>query len=265
MNNIDKQLQIDRMVDGELSTNEQRQLLMMCDSENRWRELALAYVESQVFAQEMSGFVQSVSDADDNALNVALTSSFNASGSGKSGSGTEPTEHNSGSVNRPTPYAPNESDTQSRTESSNRGWSVMSLAAVVLLSLGFGYGLGLWLQGDTSPQNWANNPSNQNPASTNVPNISKAPAGEIETMPFLVSDSTGSEMKQVDLPLVNASDLSPNWQEQLGRSDVPPELLHELRANGIKLRQQRTMTRVRLPDGRLVLVPIDYFYQELFQ
>ena len=149
MNSHDKQLQIDRMVDGELSANEQRELLMMCDSEDRWRELALAYVESQVFAKELNDFGQTTIVA------------------------SEP------NVTPVTP-APIRPDLQHRTESPERGWSVMSLAAVILLSLGFGYGMGWWLQGDASTPNFASNPSNRNPAATSpchirIPATTKPP------------------------------------------------------------------------------------------
>ena len=47
------QLQIDRMVDGQLTVAEQRALLLACDTDNRWRELALAYVESQVLSNAL--------------------------------------------------------------------------------------------------------------------------------------------------------------------------------------------------------------------
>lgn len=257
MNDTEKQLQIDRMVDGELSANDQRQLLLMCDSENRWRELALAYVESQVFSKELHGFSQQEQSPVETATGPALVSvaspSEKADGSIDSGDNV--------SLAAPKQLAVR----QGQDGMSGRGWNVMSLAAVVLLSLGFGYGLGWWLQPDPEMTNSTRRVAVSDSNASTIPNVAQASPNQVETMPFLVSDSTGSEMKQVNLPLVNASDLSPNWQEQLGRSDVPQDLLRELRSNGIKLHQQRTMTRVRLPDGRLVLVPIDYFYQELFQ
>ena len=45
--------QLDRMVDGELTENEQRAVLLGCEEQDRWRELALAYVEAQVLSSEL--------------------------------------------------------------------------------------------------------------------------------------------------------------------------------------------------------------------
>ena len=212
------QLSIDRMVDGELSASDQRVLLENCEKHDHWRELALAYVESQVLEHELGSFERER---------------------------TEPTALDS------VPHEPLVAP-QSR---SHEPWNGLSLAAAVLLSLGLGYGLNWWWQDDVLP-NYANVESVQ--PQQPIPD----PA---ETMPFLVSDATGSEMRQVTLPLVNASDLGPDWQQKLQRTELPEDLIREFRANGVNVRQQRTMVPVRLPDGRLVVVPIDYFFEELFQ
>jgi phospholipid transport system substrate-binding protein len=44
---------IDRMVDGELTTDQQCSLLADCEEHAGWRDLALAYVESQVLTKEL--------------------------------------------------------------------------------------------------------------------------------------------------------------------------------------------------------------------
>ena len=49
-----EQALINRMVDGELGDEEQRALLADCERHSRWRELALAYVESQVLRAQLS-------------------------------------------------------------------------------------------------------------------------------------------------------------------------------------------------------------------
>ena len=103
---------MDRMADGELSSDEQRNLLLKCEEEDRWRELALTYVESQVLGGELSqpSFLSGANEASSKEV-----------------------------------VAPSQNDSKP-----SRDWNVMSLAAAVLLSLGLGYGLGWWWQGDSN-------------------------------------------------------------------------------------------------------------------
>ena len=50
---------IDRLVDGELTEQEQRELLTACDEQpERWRDMALAYVEAQTWRTELSNLVK---------------------------------------------------------------------------------------------------------------------------------------------------------------------------------------------------------------
>ena len=48
---------VDRMVDGELDDQQQRALLLDCEARGTWRELALAYVESQALKQGLSDYL----------------------------------------------------------------------------------------------------------------------------------------------------------------------------------------------------------------
>ena len=48
--------QIDRLVDGELSRDERRAVLMALDHErDGWRQLALAFLESQALRESLNG------------------------------------------------------------------------------------------------------------------------------------------------------------------------------------------------------------------
>ena len=199
---------IDRMVDGELTQAEQCDFLTDCEEHARWRELALAYVESQTLSTELKSFVG------------------------------EETATNSRADHKPPASS----------------WNAWSLAAAVMLSLSLGYGLG-WSWSDGAP----------------VAENSLAPLGDFDkvasstpSMQFTVSDPATSELQQIDLPIVNASDLGPDWQRRLG-SELPDDLLREMRAGGLNVRQTRTVTPVRLPDGRRVVVPIDYYIEQPFQ
>lgn len=232
-----EELQIDRMVDGELSQDEQRDLLLDCESNNRWRELALAYVESQAFGSALRSpqFFAETPSLKTVPQTVVLE---------------EPMRH---TVER------------ERSKKDQLTWNVMSLAAAVLLSLGLGYGLGWWWQGDAGPASVDLAGNNQTVGGSNDAIVGSVPDSRLKTMPFTVSDPASDELRQVDLPVVNASELGPNWEQQLTKRDVPDDMLRELRDHGLNVRQARTFTRIRLPDGRLVVVPIDYFFEQPFQ
>lgn len=206
-----RQKLINRMVDGELTQNEQGALLTDCEENAGWRELALAYVESQALSTELKSFVESEKHA---RFGVQQTDS-------------------------------------KLTASS---WNSWSLAAAIMLSLTFGYGLGWsWPDGTSAVENSLTGPAEFDKV-----------AGSAASMQFTVSDPATSELRQIDLPVVKASDLGPNWQRQLGPT-LPEDLLREMRAGGLNVHQTRTVTPIRLPDGRRVVVPIDYYVEQPFQ
>lgn len=259
-NNGSNELQIDRMVDGELSTAQQRELLRACDADNRWRELALAYVESQVLGKALGDATFLAEDSHNRSEEKVDSSKAIVA------SDVAPDAASERSI-EPQGMSPRTAEDASSIGSSY--WNTWALAAAVLISLGTGYGLGWWWQGAdpemsiNMAQDRSTNPNSSQLAQANPSQTNGKP--ELETMPFWVTDSSGGELRQVSLPLVNASDLGPNWHQELRQPDLPRELVEELRGRGVKLRQQRTMIRARRSDGRLVLVPIDYFYEELFQ
>ena len=59
---LNDDLQLDRLVDGELSADERRELLLSLDArENGWRRCALAFLESQTWGQELKQLVRPTS------------------------------------------------------------------------------------------------------------------------------------------------------------------------------------------------------------
>jgi hypothetical protein len=216
----EQQILIDRMVDGELTTDQQRSLLAYCEEHAGWRELALAYVESQVLMKELKALSSEATRPQDSVLR-----------------------------NRK----------EAMVESSS--WNALSLAAAIVLSLSLGYGLSWWWQDESTHSNVGTDSLAQS--------LDFDPSWEDSTdrsssMQFTLSNPATSELQQIDLPIVNASDLGPDWQQHL-RPTLPQELLQEMRAGGLNVRQTRTVTRVRLPDGRRVFVPINYYFEQLYQ
>ena len=116
-----RQRQIIRMVDGELTVQEQRGLLVDCEQRDAWRDLALAYVESQALGLELKGLADGESES-----SLTLRSG---------GRGREAAK-----VRVPAP------------------WHAWSLAASMLLILGLGFGLGWWMDRPAVMPNLANAP-----------------------------------------------------------------------------------------------------------
>jgi len=219
----DQQIEFDRMVDGELDFAHQRTLLLTCEAQNSWRELALAYVESQTLGSE---------------LNMLSGQNSHSESVGRIGG--------------------------SRSTRSYRStvWNPFVLAAAVLLSLGIGYGFGWRWQQDAHKSPLVGLPARA--GSSGATKSTNDSGAQFRSMQFTVVNPMTNELLQIELPIVNASDLGPNWREQL-RSDLPADLLREMRAGGLNVRQTQTMTPVRLSDGTHVVVPIDYYFEQPYQ
>lgn len=155
----------------------------------------------------------------------------------------------------PTPQPQNE----------NLPWSPWALAAAIMLSLGLGYGLGtLWqrdigvapgpLVADTEV------PTNDGDATDDLPKPIEAP----ETMQFMVSNPNTNEWHSIDLPIVKASELGPDWRERL-HTPIPDDLVQEMQDRGYRLRQTQTITPVRMQNGQRVLVPMNYYFHQPYQ
>ena len=111
---------IDRMVDGELDEKEQRELLIACDqSPEHWREMALAYVESQTWRDEFSVLSKAACEEDEEEERPILQL-----------------------ANSPARLA---------TPARITPWRVLNVAAMLFLSLTVGYSLGTFEFPATKP------------------------------------------------------------------------------------------------------------------
>ena len=101
---------IDRLVDGELTDQEQRELLTACDEQpERWKDMALAYVEAQTWRTELSDLVEEPqAPADTIRMEDHIT---------------------------PRPQL-------SSTPRRSTSWRMLQVAAMLFLSLTVGYGIG---------------------------------------------------------------------------------------------------------------------------
>ncbi len=222
----DQRRQIDRMVDGELSVEQQRVVLLACDENHEWRELALAYVEDQAWGHELRSLARDRGSPWNNAV---------------------ANEQNAGGRDRAEAARPRFVPTP---------WHPLSLAAAICVSLTLGFGLGWWGQigADRLPPRVVATVDDLPPAPSSVAAQAQLP---YSSMKITVSDPAANELKQIDLPIVRASSWGDDWQSHL-LSAVPESVVNELRGRGHEVTQHRWMIPVRLSDGQRVIVPVDY-------
>ncbi|MDG2382007.1 MAG: hypothetical protein P8N76_10065 [Pirellulaceae bacterium] len=158
---------IDRMVDGELNENEQRELLMACDQQpEHWREMALAYVESQTWRDEFS--IWSAAAVEEDIVEEQKEESVLQL------------------ANAPARFS---------TRAGITPWRVLNVAAMLLLSLTVGYGIGTF-------EFPASKPSSSNIAIS--PNNKTNPAEQVVVW---VPNQTGDGLNPMSVPVQNVGNL----------------------------------------------------------
>ena len=169
-----RQQQIERMVDGEVSEAEQRAILLACEESHQWRDLALAYVESQTWGKELNLWAREARDA---------------------GNTIAANDEEDGGRNREV----------ARRRQAAATWRPLSLAAAMLVSLCLGYGL-RWV--------WQDAPENVGPIANTSPSMpsDKQDKESTSSMQITVSDPISNTLKQIELPVVKASTLGGNWR-----------------------------------------------------
>lgn len=239
--------ELDRMVDGELSEEEQRSLLQRLEeSSNGWKELALAYVEASVWKDQFSQ-TRTILESDSTRALPSVIASI-------------------GDRQRETD--PHIGKQEARQQSGMT--SAFAAVAVVLV-----FGLGIWL-GRTQiefpgqPSQIADTP--QSP-STNVANIppqdGPIPTTTVnqntdspipKTVQVVYSDGQSDVLRVVDVPIADSvhGDGSKQLDEFWHRpeSAIPAELRAELEKSGHQITESRDLWPAQLPDGRSVVIPV---------
>ena len=224
---------IDRLVDGELSDAESRELLAMLDGiDGGWRRLALAYVETQWLRSELPSLVHA------------------------------------GPASREEPAAMRPVEARASKGTQHPRLALMALA--VAASMLAAFGLTLWQRGTgvTMPADPASPVATQ-PAiahpqlakqPSHVPAVAIDPASDVSFPPSnkrnTVPSSSVAGHKSSPEPrmVVIGSD------EELRGADattVPPQVIEALRRMGHRVYQRSGVMPVRLKDGRRVNVPYD--------
>ena len=231
-------IQIDRLVDGELSGAERRELVLRLDADpDGWRRCALAFLEAQQWQQAARSVVDEPTREPKPTLSVATPA--------------------------PTPQ---------------RGWSVTALAASVALALLIGFAGGdRWrlAQSGVADESSAGEIIGSNATVTDVlpvdPSIAVANATENDDpvtqtvgrsgprlrVGFLaVENDADGTLRHVPINVVEGPGVDESWLEQ-----VPPAIsaryVELLRQRGYAIEQRREIVPFDIDDSQQVMLPVD--------
>lgn len=243
---------LDRLVDGELAPPQQQALLRHLDQvEGGWRRCALAFVEAQVWQQELGDWA---AEEPSPAPAAAVSTSSDAASSG-----TTANETAAGST--PGGLAP----WQRRT------FTVLSMAASFALAFVLGFALhpdqanNAQLAGPAEPAEPAQtNPEAMIAATPAQESLAVDVQGRGTPSPVAPTPSWGhvsllvnddGTWQPVDLPAVDGVDAQ-RWLAAQP-SAVPPRWRELMQRQGHTVQTQRELVPVDLGDGRRLVVPVE--------
>ena len=221
---FDDGAKFDRLVDGELSADEYRALVASLDDEpGGWRRCAIAFLESQALAGEMSGVRRGMTLGDDDGSSPAVK-----------------------------PIAA-EALPARRKPGSFRLTTLLAMAASFLVAFGLGIAMPRWFPGAPPITTVAANPGHEPGGANQIRNTSFKPIGNVQ----LVVDGPGGVSTPVgDVPIYDGP--GSEWLAD-ERPALSPEVLQTLQHRGHKIERQIEYVPVRLDDGREVIVPIERY------
>jgi hypothetical protein len=218
-------LRFDRLVDGELSETQRRELLAGLDHEpGGWRRCALAFIEAQCWRQEFGAIAN-------NATPTATTPRV--------------------SVVR-------------RAHWLGRVGAPLAIAASLLVAVWAGTLLQQARNvGPAGPAgsgmigNVADNSANrQLVAMPNVAAPTPFPAGPWQIVNVSSPAGTKDANMSFELPAVESNNLDPQWLQNMP-SAIPDNVMQAFNRSGHNVQQHRELVPVRLNDGRRMIVPVD--------
>lgn len=242
---LEDDTKFDRLVDGELTTDEYREMLTTLDEEpGGWRRCAMAFLEAQAWTWEIQ---QERKQAEVTRTSPSERKSVELP--------AQPViAEQAMTVNESSPISVVRS---MKRRAGGHSWSMdlVRIAAIMIFSLG----LGMWIQDfrkgqpATGPFIVGTGPAVKSPAvPASVPRTIY-PVGKPVT---LVLDNR-REKKSIDLPLTVVN--SPmKWMSQ-PRTAMPPEMIQQLRRMGHEVQRQGKFVPMRLHDGRRIIVPMEEF------
>jgi hypothetical protein len=212
---------LDRLVDGELSQDQRRELLAALDDEpGAWRRCALAFLEVQSWRWQLSRLAVEPLVAQTSASSAPMTARNN-----------------------------------------RRSLWGMCLAIAASLLVAFGLGVRYQSAGplpqannvaDSTPQFDDADEQAQLAQSDWAEDESDAEGGE--TIALTLAEGDDGE-REIQLPVTNADDDEQEWA--LDESALPARLLRSLQQAGLEVNRQQRYMPIDLSDGRRLIVPIE--------
>jgi len=215
---LNEDILIDRLVDGELTGDERRQLLQSFDKRPEgWRRCALAFLEAQSWREELGQVAHE----------------------------------------RATETREAESPAPSVGVSRKSMWTTgaMWLAMAAGLLVAFGLGTMQRERGQMVADNSRGSAGQiaSAPAPSNSPAQSKAKQGDAVTL--FVRDE-GGRMQPVRVPLVDASTLDKELGVQF-KTGVPDDVRNQLKSDGYAVQTKRQYAPLWLENGRPMILPVE--------
>jgi hypothetical protein len=233
----DSPVWLDRLVDGEIDRDQQRQLLLALETQpDGWRRCALAFVEAQTLRQEF----RALGDKDDEASGNAKPQA----------------------TGRVSGFLQGKSLRQVR-------WFAMAACFVLAFAIG-SVTRGLWMTesdrnltnqqvATTAGHGDANITSNANAANTTVANATPANANpaKSEIVKMTLPTPDGKSEQTVEVPLVEGSEADLQAMLAAQNPVLSDAALETLQSTGHVVQQRRAFYPVQLQDGRQGVVPVD--------
>ena len=229
---FDDDTKFDRLVDGELPADEYRALVTSLDDEpSGWRRCALAFLESQALAGDVSVVRRGMTLGEDDG-NVAPAKPVAAAA---------PSEHKPASF---------------------RWTTMLAMAASFLLAFALGIAMPRWFPAGGRGQPVIEMPA-AGPAVTAVAtgagqrprHESFKPIGNVQ----LVVDGPGGDSTRVgDVPIYELPGSMDQWLAD-ERPALSPEVLQTLQDRGHRVERQIEYVPLQLEDGTRVIVPIERY------
>jgi hypothetical protein len=212
---------IDRLVDGQMSHDERRRMLLECEANpERWRAVALAFVEAQALSCELKMLVKGSSVPESKSFAVAQSD---------------------------TSVPPAKKRSHGRSAGPSL-WRSFVLAATVLLALSLGFGAG------TASNILLRTALTGGSTEGAVANTDRKSRPLPDSLYMLVQDEAGESVRPLEIPIVESP---ADNLEALAQPFVLPDEIAQLRRHGHQVEQTRRFYPVHLDDGRTVVVPID--------
>jgi hypothetical protein len=222
---------LDRLVDGELPENDRKALLSALDDEpSAWRRCALAFLE----AQSLCGHLREMCHKSSTKPAVSETSTPISEAPAK-----------------PAPAKP--TPARAAVAPPSRFFEIcLGTAATLLVA----FGLGLWIRGVWNPQNRSSMGDEFVGSSLGPRTTFAGSSTPWHTVNLNMNDPETSEPDNIRLPVVEASNVSPEWLHGQ-RSAMPEHVRESLERSGHRVSQQQRLWPIQLDDGRRLLVPVE--------